>query len=217
MAKNAFSKRSNILLLTPLFGICSFILLYIIAAYLYSGGSKFDKEAQGFSLIHNYWCDLFDVAAHNGLPNPSRPIAIAAMLVLTSSFGLLWWLLPHLFDSTNKKQKIIQYAGISSMIISAFLFTSYHEEVINFGGLLGGLALTLTFIELYKFKQRRLFIIGVLCLALSCFNYVIYETGFALFLLASIQKITFLVFFVWAGMMNVALYKKERFALREKL
>ncbi len=209
MAKHYSSKRYNILLLTPLFGICLFVLLYVIAACLYPGGSRFDKQATGFSIIHNYWCDLFDVVAHNGAANPARPIAIVAMLVLTSSFGLLWWLLPRLFDATSKKQKIIQYTGVASMIISAFLFTSYHEEVINLGGLLGGVALTLTFIELYHFKQQRLFIIGVLCLVLSCFNYFIYETGFLLFLLASTQKITFIVFFIWAGWLNMKLYKKE--------
>ncbi len=107
--------------------------------------------------------------------------------------------------------------GVASMIISAFLFTPYHEEVINAGGLLGGVALTLTFIELYNFQEQRLFIIGVLCLVLSCFNYFIYETKILLPILASTQKLTFLIFFIWAGWMNVKLYKKERHSVKKPI
>lgn len=202
-------RQRNILRLTPLFGIAVFVVLYIIAALLYPGGSQFDKQAKGFSITRNYWCDLFDVVAHNGASNLSRPIAIAAMLVLTSSFGLLWYLLPGLFDWSSKRQKAIQYLGIVSMFITAFLFTRYHEVVINVGGLLGGIALALTFIELYKADYNQLLGLGLICLTLSCINYFIYETGILLFLLASTQKVTFLVFFVWAGWMNIALYKKS--------
>lgn len=35
-------------LLTPLIGCCLFILLYIIAALLYPGGSMIDETAKGF-------------------------------------------------------------------------------------------------------------------------------------------------------------------------
>lgn len=94
------------------------------------------------------------------------------------------------------------------MLIAAFLFTSYHEAVINCSGLLGGVALTLTFTALYKAGYTRLFIIGCLCLAFSCFNYFIYETGILLYLLAVTQKITFLLFFIWAGWINMTLYRK---------
>ncbi len=209
MRENNPGSRRNILLLTPLFGICVFVALYIVAALLYPGGSKLEKQAKGFSLLHNYWCDLFDRITPNGMVNPGRPVAIAAMLVLTASFGLLWYLLPRLFDWKSRRQKIIQSAGIGSMVITAFLFTSYHEAVINLGGLLGGLALTLTFIELYRAGKKRLFMVGVMCSILSVINYFIYETGILLPLLAGTQKLTFLLFFGWAGLINIELYQKE--------
>ena len=102
MVENQSSKRPVILLLTPLAGIFLFLILYIIAAWLYPGGSKVDPQASGFSVLHNYWCDLFDVVAYNGSANPSRPIALIAMIILTGSFALLWYVLPRLFTVSSK-------------------------------------------------------------------------------------------------------------------
>lgn len=209
MLEKQSNKSKNVWLLTPLAGIILFLLLYIVAAFLYPGGSKTDPQARGFSLLHNYWCDLFDVLAHNGTVNPSRPIAIGAMVILTTSFGLLWYFLQRLFDAGNKRQRIMQWTGMGSMFIFTFLFTRYHEVVIHVSGLLGGIALVLTFMELYRNGEQRLFRLGLVCLALSCFNYCIYETGTGLFLLAGAQKLTFLVFFIWAALLNIGLYQKS--------
>ncbi len=209
MFEKQSNKRSNTWLLTPLAGILLFFFLYIVAAYLYPGGSRTDKQASGFSLLHNYWCDLFDVVAYNGVVNPSKPIAIIALVILTASFGLLWYLLPRLFDFKNTRQSIMQVTGIGSMVVFTFLFTRYHETVINLSGLLGATALVIAFLELRSAHKYILFRTGVLCLTLSCFNYCIYQTGILLFLLATTQKLTFLAFFVWAGMLNIGVYQKR--------
>ena len=176
------------LLLIPTYGIAVFIILYLIAALLYPGGSAIAKQAHGFSWLHNYWCDLFDVVAHNGTQNPSRTIAIFAMIELCFSLSGLWFLLPRLFKDNNKRHQIIQICGILSMGIAAMLFTRFHEEVINFGGLFGGIAVTLTFIELYRTQQKSLFKMGVLCLLLSCFNFFIYQTKILLSIFAVTKK-----------------------------
>ena len=47
--------------------------------------------------MNNYWCDLMGDTAKNGAANPARPVAIAAWLILCSSLGLFWLLLPRLF------------------------------------------------------------------------------------------------------------------------
>ena len=96
------------------------------------------------------------------------------------------------------------------MAVASFLFTGYHEEVIHIGGLLGGLALTLTFMEFYRANKKGLFISGLACLGLSLLNYFIYETGVGLSLLASLQKITFLVFFTWAILINYDLSRQKQ-------
>jgi hypothetical protein len=197
-------------LLTPFLGICLFAAMYIYAAMLYPGGSRFDKNALGFSILHNYWCDLFDVVAYNGATNPARPIAIVAMFVLSASFGLLWYFLPRMFEVKNINQKVMQLSGIIAVFFGVFLFTKYHEEVIHLSGFLGGLALICTFFELFKAKKKLLFNVGVLCITLSCVNYFVYTTGIGLSILAFTQKMTFLLFFIWAGMLNIDLYLNKK-------
>jgi uncharacterized membrane protein len=202
--------KSHLHLLTPIFGICLFAATYIYAAMLYPGGSRFDKNAAGFSIFHNYWCDLFDVVTYNGTINPARPIAIVAMFVLCASFGLLWYFLPQMFGPKNLNQKVMQTTGIGAMFVGFFLFTKYHEEVIHLSGFLGGLALICTFFELLKTRKKLLFNVGILCLTMSCVNYFIYTTKIGLPILAFSQKLTFLAFFIWAGMLNLDLYMNKK-------
>jgi len=205
------------LVLVPLIGICLFFLLYIIAAIVYPGGSQVDKTEKGFSLLHNYWCDLLADKAQNGQPNTAQPLAIGAMVLLCACLVLFWFYLPQLFDKTFKNSKTIQQSGISSMIISAFLFTDFHDTVINVAGALGVLALLLTFMNLYRAKFYKLFAVGVLCLMLCLLNYFIYETKIGLPLLAVTQKISFVLFLGWLGVIDFYIYqkmKKEALLLR---
>ena len=62
--------------------ILLFILLFIYAASLYPGGSQFDSNAAGFSWKHNYWCNLMNDIAENGMQNPARYYAISANAIL---------------------------------------------------------------------------------------------------------------------------------------
>ncbi len=198
----------KILVLVPIIGIFLFFLLYILAAYVYPGGSQVDKTEKGFSLLHNYWCDLLADKAKNGQSNAAQPIAISAMILLCASLVVFWYYLPKLFEPNIKNAKIMQRTGMSSMVISAFLFTSYHDAVINLAGTLGIIALLLTFINLYKSRFYKLFAVGVLCLMLCFFNYFIYETKIYLSLLAVTQKISFVLFLGWLGVIDFYIYKK---------
>lgn len=196
-------------LLLPSIGIVVFIGLYLYAASLYSGGSVVDKNAIGFDWIHNYWCDLFDIKTHSGQPNQARPIAILAMPVLCFSYALLWFWLPRMYAYTNLRLRLIPILGTISMLLTAFLFV-FHEIAINFGGLFGALTLGLTFVELYKNRQKRLLSCGIICLLLSCINYFIYQTKIGLPLLAILQKIAFLIFFIWGILLNIDLYQNRK-------
>ena len=196
------------LVLLPLWGITLFFVLYITAALMYSGGSQVDKTAKGFSLMHNYWCDLLADKAQNDEPNTAQPIAISAMILLCASLLVFWYYLPKLFEPNGQYTKIIQRTGMASMVIPPFLFTNYHDTVINVGGGLGIIALLLTFINLYKSRFYKLFGVGVLCLTLCILNYFIYETKIFLSLLAVTQKASFVLFLGWLGVIDYCIYKK---------
>lgn len=202
--------QKNILLL-PSFSIIIFLVLYIYAASLYPGGSKADKQAIGFSWRHNYWCDLFDSSAQNGMMSNARPYAIVAMIILCAGFAYLFYLVPQLFDFQDTKLRWLQVTGILTAAIAVLIFTPLHGYVIHVAGLFGAIALSLTFYFLYQSNYHFLFYFGLICLTLCVVNFIIYDTGWGLYYLPVFQKFTFLIFFLWAIGLNVAILKTVRF------
>jgi hypothetical protein len=58
---------------------------------LYAGGNWSDLQAQGFSLAHNFWCDLIRVRAINGADNLwSRRCSSIAFAALGLSLFCFW-------------------------------------------------------------------------------------------------------------------------------
>lgn len=194
--------------LIPFIGICLFIVLYVVATFLYPGGSEIDRRAREFSWMHNYWCDLLDTYAENGEQNTARPVAIIAMSVLCLSIAIFWYFVPGLFTFKPYNKKIIQYTGMMSMGIIVFLQSDYHDTVINIAGILGVIAITGTLIGLYKIHLYKLLALGLLCLLLCFLNNYIYYTKNWLWYLPIIQKISFVVFLLWFCLLTFQLFKK---------
>ena len=198
----------RIWLLTPLFGITLFAVLYAVCTLLYPGGSKAFPAAKGFDWQNNYWCDLTDAVARNGAENTARPVALAAMVILCFSLAVFWYHVPTLAANT-RDGRIIRYAGILSMLITLFLFTGLHDVVINVAGSLGIVALALTYNGLYKSGLYVLFTYGLVCLVAIFANYIIYQTGAGKSYLPVVQKITFLLFLSWIGVVNIYVYRRK--------
>ncbi|MFT3677732.1 MAG: hypothetical protein QM781_17705 [Chitinophagaceae bacterium] len=201
-------KEYNYWLLTPLFGTILFAVLYLLAAYFYPGGSQADANAPGFSWINNYWCNLLNEKAINGQVNPARPIALLAMIVLSSTLSAFWLLFAGR-SSTGKVLKfVIGASGILSMAAGFFLFTATdHDLVTNLASAFGLLAVIGTLIGLYTMKWRGLFAYGLANLVLVAVNnYVYYNKGLLLYL-PVIQKITFAAFLIWICLISLRLYR----------
>ncbi len=198
------------IILSPIIGIGLFLIFYIVAAFYYPGGSDVNKTAQGFSIIHNYWCDLLAKGAKNGQLNPAQPIAIAAMIVLCTSLSVFWYLLPKLLKTGSHHYNMVQFSGIMSMLLSIFIFSNYHDFIIIAAVFLGVIALTGTYIALYRSKAFRLFLFGIFCLLLILLNAYIYYTRHLILALPLLQKITFLSYLLWVAFINLKLYFKEK-------
>lgn len=195
-------------LLIPLVGCSLFVLLYIIAACLYPGGSNTDKTARGFDVLHNYWCDLLGPVAKNGEHNPGWRVAMWAMSVLCVALAVFWWIVPRLFERSRWYKILIAYPGIISMAIAPFLFTQYHDLIINLASIPGIIALATTFTALYRHRSYKLFVFGLACLFLIGANNYVYYTGQWLYVLPVLQKITFLLVMTWMGIITWVIYAR---------
>ena len=185
-----------------------FIVFFIIAALLYPGGNYLDKTTTGFSILHNYWCDLLNPLSHNDQPNPSRPYAITATIILCSSLIVFWSYIPMAFDTTKFNKFTIQIAGTIGMLTGMLIFTRFHSEAITFAGLFGGIAFIATFMGLYKTKWYKLFWFGIVCLVLGIITFTIYKTRIALIILPMIQKVTLGLCLIWIIAIDIRMGNK---------
>lgn len=193
-------------MLAPLAGSFIFIVLYIIAATLYPGGSQEDERSNGFSWQHNYWCNLLSLIAINGEYNQGRPVAIAAMITLVIALLGFWMIAARLLPFSKYARNVIQFSGLLSIAFLPFLSTSLHDIVINSSGFFGLVAMIGIYIGIYRKRWYRLFLVGLLNLLLIGINNYLYYSDASLYFLPLVQKITFLSIIIWICFVDVKLY-----------
>ncbi|HEU5165350.1 MAG TPA: hypothetical protein VFU29_07415 [Chitinophagaceae bacterium] len=202
------NRSKSIWILTPFIGSFLFVILYVIAALLYPGGSAADKTATGYSWSDNYWCNLLSEKAINGQINTARPIAITAMFIICLSLSSFWILFPALTQLKKYHGLLIQVAGTVCMLASFLLLTRIdHDLSINTSSLFGLIAMIGTLIALYQLKWNRLFIFGLFNFLLVALNNYLYHSNEMMYL-PIVQKFSFLSFLVWFCSVDLKLYRK---------
>ena len=198
------SKR--IWILIPIIGIFLFVILYIIAAILYPGGSGENTTAAGYSWTENYWCNLLSEKAINGQINTARPVAITAMMILCISLSSFWLIFPALAQLKKNHSLLIQVAGVASMLTSFLLLTGInHDLAINTSTSLGCIALIGTMIALHQLKWNSFFAFGLFNVLLIGLNNYLYHHELLTYL-PVVQKFTFLSFLTWFCLIVLRLY-----------
>jgi hypothetical protein len=182
-----------------------FVFLYLVAAFMYPGGSWKFPEAEGFSFWNNYLCDLLDHYAIDGELNKGRYTARIALGFLVGALLVLWYYLPGFLPKRSFNQQVMWVSGLLALFTTFFLSTGTHDITVRVAGGLGTLAFICLFIELFRMGLFSLFITGTLCLIIFLVNYYIYETGVLINALAIIQKITFAAFISWFAVLNLAM------------
>jgi hypothetical protein len=203
--KTSFSKSFALLL--TLVGIGLFVILYVMAAINYPGGSWAYTDQNGFSFYNNYLCDLLDEYAINGELNTARFFARVALSVLCVSLIVLWYHLPKLFLIKSTNRTVMWLSGLLGLLITLFLASGTHDLIVRIAGVFGTIALFTAIIELYKSHLYRLMFLGLFCLSIFFTNYYIYETSIYIEVLPLIQKITFISFIIWFALLGISLYK----------
>lgn len=209
MALFSISTQRMIILLS-LAGMLLFVIFYIIAAVNYPGGSYASFEQIGFSIKHNYLCDLLDANGVNGDHNNGNVYARIALGFLCLSVIIVWYYLPKLFAAKSKNQIVMSSAGVLAMITTFFLASGGHDIVVRIAGIFGLITLVTCLIELYRYKHYLLFALGIVCLIQFLANYYIYESGQLILALPAIQKFTFISFILWFVILDLAIYKKMK-------
>jgi hypothetical protein len=177
-------------------GIFASLVLFIIAAIQYPGGSQKDKNAVGYDWKNNYLCNLFNENAINGQISSSRPWAIVGMFLLCLSIAVFFIRFSKRIPSI-KSSRIIKYSGASAMLFAFLVFTPYHDLMTTIASALA--LITLSYVLFYIMKSTLFYfkLLSIACLlVLYANNYIYYSHNF-LYALPVMQKISFLCIVVW--------------------
>ena len=190
----------------PAAGVVAFFALYALAALLYPGGSYDDRARPGFSLVHNYFCDLLAPIALNGAKNPGRGFGLVAMALVVPTLALFWHSVVALYPEQRAHQRVTRVAGSISALATLLLVTPFHDFAVQIGGGFGLVAFFAVLTALPRSRHGVLFTWGIAAAAVSAACFFIWRTGIGLPALASLQKLAFALFlaFVFFTALTVA-------------
>lgn len=194
----------------PVLAMALFVVLYIVSALNYPGGSWNDPSYQGFSFWNNYLCDLLDTNAVNGESNPARYWSRAALAILCAGLFYLWYHLPILFAERNRGVRLMWWAGLLAFCSTLFLSADTHDISVWVSGIVGTIALVSLIVVLVRNSYVSLYPLGMVCVGVFIVNYGIYESRFGIAILPAFQKLTFTLFFLWFLQINRVLLRISR-------
>jgi len=116
------------------------VILIVIAASLYPGGSLLDKNSIGFDWSKNFVSNLFAAKAINGSANPGRIWAIIGMAFQSVGYGIFFINMSTKIPS-RPWAKILKLIGAANIIFIFLIATPLHD--------LGTISIILTLLGLF--------------------------------------------------------------------
>jgi hypothetical protein len=182
--------------LLPCYGIAAGLALFAWASSLYPGGTGLSPDSVGYSWSRNFISALFAPEALNGMPNPGRPFAVAAMACWCVSLAFSFkWISNQ--ASSPVQSNIIEIAGIGAAVYAFFVVTPMHNLMVKIGLVFSLTALLTTIVFLFSAKAWKLFAWGLLSLSLSVLSSSLYFAGSTFEFMPAIQKLNVLSVVSW--------------------
>lgn len=172
------------------------LLLLLVAALLYPGGSQADLHSVGYNWKTNYLCNLFNARGMNGDPNPGRNWAIAGMFFLCAGMAVFFFHFAYKISS-GRPAKMIRYSGTGSMCFAFLVITPYHDTMTTLASVFALVALFYVTLFLFRSKLVAFKLLSAVCIAVLYLNNYIYYTHHYIEILPLMQKISFLLVIGW--------------------
>jgi len=190
-------------------GVLIFFGLYFYSSTLYPGGSQEDLTTKGFDWVNNYWCNLLNVEGMNGQPNPARPYAISAMVILCLSLVVFFIRFAITWPLSTFWKRAISVGGVISMVLATLMFTVYHDLMLMLSSLFGIIVVIGIIKAIYTSNLSGFKWMGLFCIFLLLANNYIYYSEHLITALPLLQKVTLLLVLVWILSLNEHLNKLD--------
>lgn len=194
----------------PLVGVLSSVILFIVAAAYYPGGTLESADTVGYDWTRHFISTLFAPKSLNGAANPSRDFAIPAALIICISLAVIFKGV-SLKTPSKAMRSTIEIGGIGSMVY-AFLAvaTPMHDVLVTVGLVFFLVAVLATLQVLYTAGQTKLVFFGMSSLALKLVSAVIYYGNVFFVVLPVVQKLAFIVSVGWLLAVHFADFDPRR-------
>lgn len=171
----------------PLVGVLVAAVLFVLAALRYPGG--YDWAGQSIS-------SLFQPLANDGTENGARPVAVASVLSFCVSVAAVFERISRRGRS-RAQRKIIQVAGIGSMVYAFLVVTPMHDVLV--GVALGFFLVAMLAALHLLWVERRLWMLaaGLACLSGTVWNAVIHYGSLGSGFLPVVQKLSTFLWVAW--------------------
>ena len=171
----------------PFVGVLISAVLVVVAAVGYPGGyAWFDQSISS----------LFQPVALNGSANTSRFLAALAVIIFCSSIAIIFNIIAGC-GASRLHRKIIQIAGIGSMVYTALVVTPMHDVLIGVALLFFVAAMLAIFHSLYLQRRFEMLGTGIACLALTLSNATMYYGEMLYGFLPIVQKVSLVLWVTW--------------------
>lgn len=174
-----YGTRAMQLRFVPATGVVLAVILFLIAAARFPGGYHWTSD---------YICTLLRSAPDQPLPLLVRVPAIAAVLCYSAAFGVLFYRL-SVVAPTCAHKKILQIAGIASVVYSSFTMTPMHDLMVTISFVSFLIASAAVMHILFLRRARSLLLFGGLGLTAQGVAAVLYYGGHYGMALSVAQKI----------------------------
>lgn len=179
----------------PVIGMSVYLIMFTTAASMYPGGSENIQTAtNGYSFFHNFLCDTNNEFTHSGLKNNGKTLANLAHIVLSFTMISFFYIMPNIFNHSNRNTKLIKILGVLSMAIFTFMYQEeLHDLVVTLVGIFASMAFLPIFIELVKYKNKPFKILTYIVFIMSLALYLGFETKVGIYYMPFLQKFVFMV------------------------
>jgi len=165
-------------------------ILIIVATALYPGGSLYDKHAMGFDWSKDFFSNLFQDSAINGMINKGRVWAMTGMAIYGMGNGLFFM---HMAKKLHSKHAslVLKGIGFTIVIVNFLVATPLHDIMVTLSSTLSMLGIFYITIFIFRTKLHLFKIVCVLCMLLFYYTLFLYGVG-DWGLLAIMQKLSLL-------------------------
>ena len=152
------------------------VVLIVIATLVYPGGSLLDKSSEGFDWSRNFFSNLFEEKAINGVENPSVVWALAGIIFYSLGYGIFFINMSRKI-LVGQAAVVLKLIGTANILFTFLIATALHDLMVTISSTLFLLGMFYVTVFVARTKHRLLTLACVISLLMFYYTLFLYGSG----------------------------------------